>query len=487
MGKSTAFRTRLLFALSLSLPSAAAPMLPGQLLLLPGLMLLGAVSPALATSAADKATARDAASLGIERYREQRYAEALDLFRRAQALFDAPVHLLYIARCERELGNWVEAAELFRALSRQTLAADAPQQFQDAVADSERELRELDTKIPRVVIEVTPSSAKVQSLAIDGSAVPVAVLGLERRLNPGKHTLRLEAEGFAPFKSEMDVPAAETTTWPVELKTAGSPAAAASPAVAKEEQAAQSGQRKASIHDDRFEIVTGLRLGLTVPGGELPTAVARPSAEPGAVNSRDAIAAGGEIELRAGIKGPLRLGLVKRWGAQLFYSGAALTGRNLDLSTAPELAPLAPNGEELTLGPTASNLGLALSLGQSRDRFGGFFELALFAHTLSFDYRSSTAVCPGEQFASATRSATGSGGRISGGVGIPIFNWGLLTPYVTLSANQLGQATLQPNECFSAWYDQNGVSLPAANQKISGNASHTFFGIGIGGEAFIGL
>jgi len=63
-----------------------------------------AVAPSEASStpsssaAADKATARLSAKQGIEMYRAQRYAEALERLQRAQQLFDAPVHLLYIAR-----------------------------------------------------------------------------------------------------------------------------------------------------------------------------------------------------------------------------------------------------------------------------------------------------------------------------------------------------------------------------------------------------
>ena len=62
------------------------------------------VAPAaFAQSAADKATARQLASEGIELYQKGSYAEALDKLERAEALFDAPVHLLYIARTQAKL------------------------------------------------------------------------------------------------------------------------------------------------------------------------------------------------------------------------------------------------------------------------------------------------------------------------------------------------------------------------------------------------
>src|ERR1700759_5347182 len=81
--------------------------------------------PAGAQSAADKATAREAATQGIGLYRAGKYADALDRLKRAQALYDAPVHLLYIARCQAKLGQLVEAAENYRLLDRYKLPSDA--------------------------------------------------------------------------------------------------------------------------------------------------------------------------------------------------------------------------------------------------------------------------------------------------------------------------------------------------------------------------
>ena len=67
--------------------------------------------PASAQSAADKATARQLAVHGIKLYGDGKYSEALDKLQRAQTLYDAPVHLLYIARCQHKLGMLVESAE----------------------------------------------------------------------------------------------------------------------------------------------------------------------------------------------------------------------------------------------------------------------------------------------------------------------------------------------------------------------------------------
>ena len=75
-------------------------------------------APAVAQSAADKATARQLAVQGIKVYEDGKYSEALDKLERAQTLYDAPVHLLYIARCQHKLGMLVESAETYRRMVR---------------------------------------------------------------------------------------------------------------------------------------------------------------------------------------------------------------------------------------------------------------------------------------------------------------------------------------------------------------------------------
>jgi len=91
------------------------------------LFVTAAARPGVAETAADKATARELATAGIQLHQQGKHAEALDQLRRAQELFNAPVHLLYIARAQEKLGQLVEAAENLRTLSRQVLQPGAPE------------------------------------------------------------------------------------------------------------------------------------------------------------------------------------------------------------------------------------------------------------------------------------------------------------------------------------------------------------------------
>src|SRR5512147_167297 len=110
-----------------------------------------------AQTAADKATARQLATQGIQSYQQGKNAEALELLQKAEQLYDAPVHLIYIARAQAALGKLVEASETYRRLIRLDLPAGAPQAFKDAVADAQKELPQLEPRIPSLRIDVVPA------------------------------------------------------------------------------------------------------------------------------------------------------------------------------------------------------------------------------------------------------------------------------------------------------------------------------------------
>src|SRR6185369_1760196 len=80
--------------------------------------------PAQAQTKEQKAGARAAADAGGDAFDAGKYAEAADLFERAERLLHAPPHLLYAARAHAKLGHVVEARELYLTLTREHLAAN---------------------------------------------------------------------------------------------------------------------------------------------------------------------------------------------------------------------------------------------------------------------------------------------------------------------------------------------------------------------------
>jgi hypothetical protein len=162
-------------------------------------------SPARAQSDEDRAAARAAATEGAKAMADHRYADAVDLFSRAESLLHAPTHLLYIARALAAQGKLVRAQETYLKIGRDTLAPNAPKAFKDAQADAAKELGELEPRVPyvKVVVDGATRSTKPgaaepgANVTMDGAPLSSALIGLSRPIDPGAHTLRADAPGMA--------------------------------------------------------------------------------------------------------------------------------------------------------------------------------------------------------------------------------------------------------------------------------------------------
>ena len=244
---------------------------------------------ALGQSAADKATARQLATQGIQDYQQGKHAEALDLLQRAEQLYDAPVHLIYIARTQAALGKLIEASETYRRLVRTDLAAGAPQAFKDAVTDAHKELQQLEPKIPSLRIEVNPTDAKGLQLKIDGEVLSSAVIGINRPTNPGRHSVDAIAADFGAASATVDLASGAKQTVTLQLRPRpGAPAAAsaaiqgtppvAPPAATPSNQLPQPvapgtptavADQQAKPFDNPPQILLGIRGAAVLPGGKL--------------------------------------------------------------------------------------------------------------------------------------------------------------------------------------------------------------------------
>lgn len=144
--------------------------------------------------------ARSLAGEGKDAFDAQSYARAVDLFHRAYALVPAPTIALYEAQALVKLGRLVEAEEAYMRAVRTQLDANSSEQFRVAVADAERELSELQPRIPKIVITVTgPAAGKADvQVELDGKPLKAAVIGVGLPIDPGLHVLRAVASGGEP-------------------------------------------------------------------------------------------------------------------------------------------------------------------------------------------------------------------------------------------------------------------------------------------------
>jgi len=271
--------------------------------------------PLAAQSPADKATARKLATDGIELYTKGEYVESLDRLQRAQALYQAPVHLLYIARSQVKLGRLVDGAETYRRLLRTQLASDAPRAFKDALSAAQRELADLEPNIPTLRIDVTPANAEGLKLLIDGQPVSAAVVGVDRPTNPGQHVIEARANGYATFTTQVDLTSGSKQTAKLTLQPSAQPAMAAKKAgegpsseaggagaadqstgEASTKGIAQEGKQKRGL-----ELSIGLRVEAASPSGEIDTATRNGDDR----KLQNRFGAGGQLQLRAGLSVPV--------------------------------------------------------------------------------------------------------------------------------------------------------------------------------------
>jgi hypothetical protein len=404
------------------------------------LTLLLAASTAWSESAADKATAREAATEGIELYRAGKYTDALDRLRRAQALYDAPVHLLYIARSQGKLGQLVEAAENYRLLDHATLPSGAPEAWMTAVSDGRKELAELEPRVPKLRILAVPADVKGASLTIDRNGVSAAVIGISRPMNPGQHHVEIAAPGHATARADVDLPEGEAKDVTLTL-VAGAQGAPVAAAVATSPGAERADQ------PSFFGFLLGLRLGLGVPTGTLAHA---PS---GDISAADAFKTGGGLELHGGV----RLG--RYFTPVLYVEGESLS---------PGAGIL--GGTKVTK-TSASAVGIGLLVGTAPGRLGGFGEFDLAA-TNSTTLTQTTPI--GSE---CTITATGGGFRLGGGGVFPVSTWLHVTPFAMATLGRFSSLTVTPG-CAGA---------PAAGTIPSGDVrTHGMIFLGVGGDVILG-
>lgn len=153
----------------------------------PALALVLCTSPAVAQSDEDRAGARAAATAGATAFDEGKWAEAVDLFTRAETLVHAPPHLLFIARAYLKMGRLVRARENYLKITREALAPSAPKAFTEAHAAAKTEIASLEARIPTVKISVDGEGAQSASLVMDGNKLASALAGVPFPIDPGEH------------------------------------------------------------------------------------------------------------------------------------------------------------------------------------------------------------------------------------------------------------------------------------------------------------
>jgi hypothetical protein len=413
---------------------------------------------ALAQSAADKATARQLATEGIELFRAGKHAEALDKLQRAQKLFDAPPHLLYIARSQVALGKLVEGAETYRTLARTELSAGAPAAFKQAVSAGEKELEAVEPKIPAVRIQVQPENVPGLELRIDDESVPAAVVGIDRSINPGQHTIQVSAPGFRSAQLTVEIKAGEKKPVTLELTpddghgaavapTPGEPVAGPGPQPGTAFGPGSEPPPASSDRGGKVGFMLGARLGFASPSGQIVDGS----------EMSDTFGPGGGLEVHGGVR-----------FARHFTGKLMLGGYGFRPEREAEVESLrADNTTNLV------NAGIALQAGSARGRLGGFGEIGyLFLHEFRVTNKLTDANCE------ITRILRAPALVIGGGASIPIGSSWHLTPFANYQWGTFDQLEVDSGCGFQP------SGKPAFEKDRQ--RGHGMLFIGIGGELLFG-
>ena len=180
-----------------------------------------------AQSAADKASAEALFDEGKRLREAKRYSEACPKFADSQRLDPAVGTLLNLGLCYKEAGQTASAWSTYREAAAQ--AAAAHQSDREQLARDEAAA--LETKLTKLIIEVSPEVANVPGVEVkrDGAVVPQGLWGVAAPVDPGMRSIDVSAPGKKPLHMDARAEGAGATAKVVVSALEDDPNAAAAP------------------------------------------------------------------------------------------------------------------------------------------------------------------------------------------------------------------------------------------------------------------
>jgi PEGA domain len=182
-----------------------------------------------APSAAERETARSLMDEGDQLVARGDYKAALTRYESAHAIMHVPTTGLSLARVQAQLGMLVEARSTAMEVINLPVASAEPKVFTDARREAGALATDLEPRVPSIQAAVTPAGVSF-TLNIDGVSLPAEARLVAFRTNPGVHTVRIEAPGYATQTRQVTLAEGQVETVQVALQPAAAEVAA--PAVA---------------------------------------------------------------------------------------------------------------------------------------------------------------------------------------------------------------------------------------------------------------
>ena len=175
----------------------------------------------MTASPESKARAQVLLKDGAQHYERAEFADALENFEKAYAVFPSPKLLFNIGQASRELGRPVEAVDAFEKFLDQ--AGDAPEEM---TTEAKRSLVELTPKIGKLLIECPIVGAEI---TVDGKKLGLAPIRDLIRVAPGPHQVTATHPSATPAVENVNVIAGTIETVAMRPRTLAEVAAALPP------------------------------------------------------------------------------------------------------------------------------------------------------------------------------------------------------------------------------------------------------------------
>ncbi len=139
---------------------------------------------------------------GLAAYEAERWTDALDHFRKADALFHAPTLVLFQARCQAKLGKLLAARGLYERLEAEPLPTSPSAAFRDAKSAARAELAALRGRLGTLRIRLaSPAAGPVE---VDGATVSIGTEGAIE-VDPGPHVVSVTSASGARLVAHATV------------------------------------------------------------------------------------------------------------------------------------------------------------------------------------------------------------------------------------------------------------------------------------------
>lgn len=145
-------------------------------------------APASPPSPSDVASAKSLVIEGRELRAKDDKRAALAKFKAAYALVQTPIIGLDLARSHEAVGELIESREVCVEAARLPVTPKETSEGKKARAECESLAADLVSRIASLTLIVT-SDPTPDDVEVDGLAIPIATLGVARKINPGRHTV----------------------------------------------------------------------------------------------------------------------------------------------------------------------------------------------------------------------------------------------------------------------------------------------------------